>query len=127
MREIGTLGVLGAGTMGAGIVQVAAEAGLAVLVHDPVEGATGRARQRIEGFLRRKVEKEQLSDSEAAAAIARIGTVATVEALGGADLVVEAIPEDLALKQEAFRRLDAAGDAILATNCLLYTSPSPRD
>jgi 3-hydroxybutyryl-CoA dehydrogenase len=116
MREIGTLGVLGAGTMGAGIVQVAAEAGLAVLVHDPVEGATGRARQRIEGFLRRKVEKEQLSDSEAAAAIARIGTVATVEALGGADLVVEAIPEDLALKQEAFRRLDAAGDAILATN-----------
>ena len=118
MREISTVGVLGAGTMGAGIVQVAAEAGLQVLVHDPVDGATERARQRIEGFLRRKVEKDQLSDADATAAISRIGSVASVEALAGADLVIEAVPEEIALKQDAFRRLDAAVslDGILATN-----------
>ena len=118
MREISTLGVLGAGTMGAGIVQVAVEAGLDVLVHDPVDGAVERARERIEGFLRRKVEKEQLTPAEAEAAVARIGAVESLEALAGADLVVEAAPEDLALKRDVFGRLDAVADAgtILATN-----------
>jgi 3-hydroxybutyryl-CoA dehydrogenase len=118
MREIGTVGVLGAGTMGAGIVQVAAEAGLDVLVHDPVGGATERARQRIESFLARKVEKEQLSGEEATAAAARIGEAERIEGLGGADLVIEAIPEDLELKRDAFRRLDAVAgpETILATN-----------
>ena len=58
MNEITTIGVLGAGTMGAGIAQIAAEAGLDVLVHDPVEGATERARERVGGFLQRKVEKD---------------------------------------------------------------------
>ena len=56
MNDISTIAVLGAGTMGAGIVQVVAEAGLDVLVHDPQEGATQRAQQRIDGFLARKVE-----------------------------------------------------------------------
>jgi 3-hydroxybutyryl-CoA dehydrogenase len=118
MSEIHTLGVLGAGTMGAGIAQVAAEAGLAVLVHDPVEGATERARERINGYLQRKVEREQLDAADAADAMARLRAVESVEALTGADLVVEAIPEELSLKQEAFRRLDAvaAPTTILATN-----------
>ena len=118
MNEIRTVGVLGAGTMGAGIVQVAAEAGLGVLVHDPLEGATERARERIGGFLERKVAKGQLDPNDAADALARIRSVDSIEALSAADLVVEAIPEDLALKRDAFRRLDAtaAADAILATN-----------
>ena len=118
MNEIHTVGVLGAGTMGAGIVQVAAEAGLGVLVHDPLDGATERARERIGGFLERKVEKGQLDANDAADALARIRPVDGIEALSAADLVVEAIPEDLALKRDAFRRLDAtAGDgAILASN-----------
>lgn len=118
MNEIQTLGVLGAGTMGSGIVQVAAEAGLDVLVHDPIEGATERAHERIAGFLQRKVEKEQLDANEAADALTRIRSVASPEALSGADLVVEAIPEQLELKRDAFRRLDATApdSAILATN-----------
>jgi 3-hydroxybutyryl-CoA dehydrogenase len=117
VTEIATVGVLGAGTMGAGIVQVAAESGLEVLVHDPVAGATERARQRIEGFLGRKVEKGVLTGDAAAEAIARIREVASLEELARAQLVVEAIPEDLDLKRDAFRRLGAASsDAILATN-----------
>ena len=118
MREIATVGVLGAGTMGAGIAQTAAEAGLDVLVHDPVDGAVDRARDRIDGFLRRKVEKDQLSAAEADAAGTRIRPVPTLEALAAADLVIEAAPEDLELKRDLFRRLDATAgaDTILATN-----------
>ena len=118
MKDIASIGVLGAGTMGAGIAQVAAEAGVDVLVHDPVDGATDRARDRIGGFLARKAEKGQLDPNEAADALTRIRGVATLEALGGADLVVEAIPEDIELKRDVFRRLDAVASAesILATN-----------
>jgi 3-hydroxybutyryl-CoA dehydrogenase len=118
MNEIHTMGVLGAGTMGAGIVQVAAEAGLSVLVHDPVDGATERARERVGGFLQRKIEKGQLDANDAADALGRIRPVDSLEALAAADLVVEAIPEELELKRDAFRRLDATSSdaAILATN-----------
>ena len=117
MTDVSTVGVLGAGTMGAGIVQVAVEAGLAVLMHYSVEGATERARRRIEGFIGRKVEKGQLPAHAAAAAMARIQEVGSLEELAAADLVVEAIPEDLDLKRDAVGRLAAAsGDAILATN-----------
>jgi 3-hydroxybutyryl-CoA dehydrogenase len=117
VTEITTVGVLGAGTMGAGIVQVAAESGVDVLVHDPVDGATARALQRIEGFLARKVEKSQLTGEGAAKAAARIREVDSLEELARAPLVVEAIPEDLDTKRDAFRRLGAAsGEAILATN-----------
>jgi 3-hydroxybutyryl-CoA dehydrogenase len=118
MNGISTVGVLGAGTMGAGIAQVAAEAGLQVLLHDPLDAATERAQERIGGFLARKVDKQQLSDEDATAALARILPVRTLEELGVADLVIEAIPEELGLKRDAFRRLDAvAGDGtILATN-----------
>lgn len=117
-REIGRVGVLGAGTMGAGIAQVAAEAGLDVLLHDPVPGARERGLGRIEGFLARRVEKGQLDGAARDAAIARIAAAGSVEELAAADIVVEAIPEDLAVKRDAFARLDAAAapDAILATN-----------
>ena len=118
MREIATVGVLGAGTMGAGIAQVAIEAGLDVVAHDPVEGAVERARGRIDGFLRRKVEKGQLTAGDADAALERIRAATGLEEVGGVDLVVEAAPEDLELKRDLFRRLDAVADAdtILATN-----------
>jgi 3-hydroxybutyryl-CoA dehydrogenase len=118
MIEIRTVGVLGAGTMGAGIAQVVAEAGIDAIVHDPVEGATERALTRIGGFLERKVDKEQLSVSDASDALGRIRPVESIEALAAADIVIEAIPEEIGLKREAFRRLDAtaAESAILATN-----------
>lgn len=112
------IGILGAGTMGAGIAQVAAEAGIDAVVHDPIEGAYERARERISAFLARKVEKGQLEAAEAAAALDRLIPAASLEELAAVDLVVEAIPEDLELKRDAFRRLDAVAEpeTILATN-----------
>jgi 3-hydroxybutyryl-CoA dehydrogenase len=116
--SIERIGVLGAGTMGAGIAQVAAEAGLEVLLHDPIPGAVARARDRIGQHLARKVEKEQLSADGREAALARIAPQPSIDGLAAAGLVVEAIPEELDLKQEAFRLLDAAAAAetLLATN-----------
>lgn len=112
------LGVVGAGTMGAGIVQVAAEAGIAVRVHDPIPGAVDQARERISGFLARKVEKGQLSAQDREAAMDRIAPASTIQDVADADLVVEAIPEEIELKRDAFRLLDAAAapSTILASN-----------
>ncbi len=115
---VGCLGIVGAGTMGAGIAQIAAECGLDVLVHDPLEGAYDRARQRISGFLRRRIEKGELSEGQAVAALARVRRAQSIGDLAAASLVIEAVPEDLELKRSIFRDLDAqtAPDAILATN-----------
>lgn len=118
MTEIATIGVLGAGVMGAGIAQVAAEAGIEVLLHDPLDGASDRALERIGGFLRRKAEKDQLTRAEADAARGRIRATGKTGELARADAVIEAIPEQLELKRDAFRRLDAdaAAGVILASN-----------
>jgi 3-hydroxybutyryl-CoA dehydrogenase len=116
--DVGRVGVLGAGTMGAGIAQVAAEAGLDVLLHDPIAGAVDRAWARIAGLLNRKLQKGELSEAERDAALARIRPTASLDGLAAADVVIEAIPEDLELKRDAFRRLDAAAHdgMLLATN-----------
>jgi 3-hydroxybutyryl-CoA dehydrogenase len=118
VSEVRSIGVLGAGTMGAGIAQVAAEAGLDVRLHDPVEGATERAVARIGGFLDRKVEKGQLVAADAQAAKGRIGVAPSLEGLAAVDVVIEAIPEELELKRRAFAALDATAtpNVILATN-----------
>jgi 3-hydroxybutyryl-CoA dehydrogenase len=116
--RITRLGVLGAGTMGAGIAQVAALAGVEVLLHDPLPGAVDKARDRVAGFLARRVEKEELSPADRDAAMGRIQPQHHLEDLAAAELVVEAIPEDLELKRRAFRLLDAAASprTLLATN-----------
>ena len=112
------IGILGAGTMGAGIAQVVAEAGIAAVMHDPVAGAYERAHERLSGFLARKVEKGQIDQETANASLARVSPAASVEELAAVDLLIEAIPEDLEMKREAFRRLDAAAKpgTILASN-----------
>jgi len=112
------IGILGAGTMGAGIAQVAAEAGIDAVIHDPIPGAFERAHTRISAFLARKVEKGQLDAGQAAAALDRLVPAASLDELAAVDLVVEAIPEELELKRDAFRRLDAVAEpeTILATN-----------
>src|SRR5438105_6460351 len=104
--------------VGSGIAQVAAEAGLEVLVHDPIPGAYERARDRVSGFLRRKARKGEMTAEEAAFALARSGPASGLGELASADLVVEAIPEDLAMKRDAFHQLDASApeETILATN-----------
>jgi len=119
----GVLGVVGAGTMGAGIAQVALEAGWTVRLHDEQPGAFERGRSRITDGLRRRAAKRGLgSDAERAwiqGCLARLEACpdpATVA--GGADLVIEAIVEDIEAKRALFADLDGAAgpDAILATN-----------
>ena len=118
MTDLERIGVLGAGTMGAGIAQVAAESGVEVRLLDPVDGAYERARDRIGGFLERKVAKGQLHAGAADEAMARISEAGSVADLAATGFVIEAIPEDLDLKRDAFRRLSAAAPsgAVLATN-----------
>ncbi|MCP5144419.1 MAG: 3-hydroxyacyl-CoA dehydrogenase [Gammaproteobacteria bacterium] len=112
------VGIIGAGTMGEGIAQVAAVAGHQVQLFDTnaplVQAAIGRIEQR----LKRAVEKGRLTATAAAAAIARIDAVGALAGLAGAGLVVEAIKEDLGVKREVFAQLEevVGDDAILTSN-----------
>jgi 3-hydroxybutyryl-CoA dehydrogenase len=113
------VGVVGAGTMGAGIAQVSLQAGHEVLLNDVDEAAMERGRGRIEDGLRRLVERGRLANDLLEPTLARLRHAHSLASLAGeADLVVEAAFEDLGLKQEIFRALDAGAraDTILATN-----------
>jgi 3-hydroxybutyryl-CoA dehydrogenase len=119
----GALGVVGAGTMGAGIAQVALEAGWEVRLLDPLPGATDRARARIHEGLRRRASKHRLTGHDATAwvddCVGRLSIAGSVqEVTAGTDLVIEAIVEDLAAKRQLFEDLDeaAAPPTVLATN-----------
>jgi len=118
MTEIRTIGVVGLGAMGAGIAQLAVEAGFDTVGREVTPELGAAAAKRIEHFLGRKVEKGQLSEEERDAAVARLGTTADLEALADCDLVIEAIVEELAPKRALFAELDriCRPDAILATN-----------
>jgi 3-hydroxybutyryl-CoA dehydrogenase len=114
-----TIGIVGAGTMGAGIAQVALEAGDAVLLFDAEPAAIAEASARIANGLRRRAAKAGREDSDAWVD-ERLASLSAVD-FGGmarADVVIEAAIEDLATKQEIFRALDrtVSTDAILATN-----------
>ena len=114
----GIVGVAGAGTMGAGIAQLAALAGYDTLLHDPQPEALERGVERLRSDLDRGAERERWSAAEASAAKERVRPAAAVEDLGRAGFVVEAAPEDLALKRVLFAALEGAcaNDAVLATN-----------
>jgi 3-hydroxybutyryl-CoA dehydrogenase len=111
--------VVGAGTMGRGIAQVAALSGHETVLNDVSPEALPRAAAEIARSLEKGVEKGKVAAADAAAARSRLGTEADLaKAASGADLVVEAVFEDLALKKDLFARLDAAAPAgaILASN-----------
>ena len=117
-REIETVGVVGLGTMGAGIAQIALLAGNEVVGREVNDELNERARGRIEHFLGRAVEKGKLPAADRDAALARLRTTTEVGELAGCDLVIEAIVEELEVKRQLFAELDrvCAPDAILATN-----------
>ena len=117
-RELKTVGVVGLGTMGAGIAQIALQAGSEVVGREVSEELNERARGRIEHFLGRAVEKGKLDAGERDAALARLRTTTEIDELAECDLVIEAIVEELDAKRELFAELDAScsPDAILATN-----------
>jgi 3-hydroxybutyryl-CoA dehydrogenase len=113
------VGVVGAGTMGAGIAQVCLQAGHEVLLHDVDETAVARGRKRIEDGLDRLAAKDRLAAEDRDSAVARLrDATALVELAGEADIVIEAALEQLDLKRTLFRALEegARDDAILATN-----------
>ena len=115
---IQTIGVVGAGTMGAGIAQVAATSGYDVTMVDVEEDLVSEGFDRIEDSLDRFVGKGKLSEDDADAALGRIDGSTETESLAGADLVVEAVVENMDVKRDVFTDLDEVcdSDAILATN-----------
>ena len=118
MAEISRVGVVGLGTMGAGIAQVCLQAGLEVVGREVAPELGERARERIDHYLSRGVEKERLTQDEKDAALGRLSLTTELESLAQCQLVIEAAFEDLAVKRELFSRLDrlVPPPAILATN-----------
>ena len=116
--EISRVGVVGLGTMGAGIAQVCVQAGLEVVGREVAPELGERARERIDHYLARGVEKERLTQEEKDAALGRLTLVTELDDLASCQLVIEAAFEDLAVKRELFEALEriVAPDAILATN-----------
>lgn len=116
--EIRTVGVVGLGTMGAGIAQVCVEAGYETVGRELAAEAAEAARGRIDHFLTRKVEKGQVEKADKDAAVARLSVTTELGDLAGCDLVVEAAFEDLTVKHELMGELSRVlrSDAIVATN-----------
>lgn len=110
--------IIGAGIMGAGIAQVAAQAGHTVFLFDTREGAAAAARDKLAATLQTLVTKGRVPAAEADAATARVRPVATLADAATAALVVEAIVENLEAKRGLFRELEGVvgADTVLATN-----------
>ena len=113
-----TVAVIGAGTMGAGIAQIAALYGNRVQLHDARFGAADAAKKTIADALANRVAKGRLGPAEAEAALARIETVVTLADVCVAQLVIEAVVEDLAAKRELLSSVEnvALPECILASN-----------
>ena len=116
---IRTIAVIGTGTMGRGIAYLAAVAGYETILHDADNGALDAARSSIDSTLRKGVDKGKISDEAAKSAIERIHLATELEpAVHGADLIIEAVPENFELKKDLFAQADlfCGEDAILASN-----------
>jgi 3-hydroxybutyryl-CoA dehydrogenase len=117
-RQVERIGVVGAGTMGAGIAQVAALGGYETRLHDPVSAALETGIGRLHRALAKGAAKGLWSESDADDAGTRVGAASNLVDLCECDLVVEAAPEDLGLKRQLFAELSEScgADAILASN-----------
>src|ERR1700684_922492 len=113
--------VLGAGTMGSGIAQLAARSGAKTLLHDPVAEALQRGAERARDGLRKEAAKGRISKQQAQDRGERLETVASLEQLAPCELVIEAAPERLELKHELYARLSAE---IVGAECVLATNTS---
>jgi len=117
-RELTEVGVVGLGTMGAGIAEVLARAGLSVTAVEVTDAALQRGREHVHQSTGKAVARGKLDAGDRDAILARIRFSTSLEDLGVAELVVEAIPERMELKAQLFSKLDAIcpPDTILATN-----------
>ena len=116
MSEI--FGVVGSGTMGNGIAQVAARAGFQVVMRDVAEDFLARGMRSVDKSLQRDVDKERLTAEAKQSIVGRIRTTTDLADLRDAFIIVEAVTEDLQVKTEVFKALDGItnGNAILASN-----------
>ena len=116
--SIQTIGIIGAGTMGNGIAQACAVAGLNAVVQDVNEAALERALKTVSGSLERSVRKGTMTEADRDAAIARIATTQKADDLAAADLIIEAATENETLKIKILQNLDAIArpGAVIATN-----------
>ncbi len=116
--KIESVGVVGGGFMGAGIAETVALAGIPVVVRDLDEALVARTRERLEESLERAVARGKAEAGDRDAALERIQFTDSLEALAGADLVVEAVPEDLSVKEQVVREIDAlvSEDTLIASN-----------
>ena len=116
--DIRTVGIVGTGQMGSGIGQVAAQAGMAVALYDVNQEIVDRALGNIQKGLVRLTDRGKLSPDERDAILGRLRGTAVLEDLSGADVIIEAAPEDSAIKEDIFRKLDhiARPEVILASN-----------
>jgi 3-hydroxybutyryl-CoA dehydrogenase len=118
LTEIRKVGVVGLGTMGAGIAQLSVQAGFETVGREVTPELGERGQATIQRYLDRGVEKGRLSGEERDAALARLALTTELEELAGCDLVIEAVLEELGLKREVFAELDriTRPETVLATN-----------
>ncbi|MGD9578393.1 MAG: 3-hydroxyacyl-CoA dehydrogenase family protein [Syntrophorhabdus sp.] len=116
--DIKTIGVLGAGSMGNGIAQVAAQSGYNVVMRDIEDKFIDRALKGIDKFLSKSVEKGKITADDKSATLGRIKGTTKIEDLKDVDFVVEVVLEDMDLKKKVFKELDelTRKEVILATN-----------
>ncbi|MEU4762539.1 3-hydroxybutyryl-CoA dehydrogenase [Actinosynnema sp. NPDC023794] len=117
-RQFNTVGVVGLGTMGAGIAEVLARTGITVVAVDVDEAGLARGRGHLDHSTDRAVAGGKLSSDERDATLARISYATSLDALAGVDLVIEAVPERMELKAAVFEELDriCGPDVVLASN-----------
>jgi 3-hydroxybutyryl-CoA dehydrogenase len=115
---VDTIGVLGAGTMGHGIAQVAAAAGFRVVLRDINDAAVAKGKEAIERNLARGLERGKVTEKDRDETLRQINTTTDLQELAGADLIIEAAPENLNLKQELLRECETVTGAqcVWATN-----------
>jgi 3-hydroxybutyryl-CoA dehydrogenase len=118
VKQVRTVGVVGLGTMGAGIAQVSVQSGHETVAREVSDELAEHGRATIERYLTRGVEKGRLTDAERDGALARLTLTTELSDLAACDLVIEAVLEELDLKREVFSELDRVTrpDAVLATN-----------
>lgn len=115
-----TIGVVGAGTMGAGIAQLACRSGAQTLLHDPVPDALARGAERVREGLAKEAAKGKLTDEQAQAATEHLQPADSLDALAPCELVIEAAPERLEIKHELYARLSE----IVSEECVLASNTS---
>lgn len=118
MKEIQTVAIIGSGAMGSGIAQVAAVAGMTVLVYDQRQVAVNHSRDLLRSNIDKLAAKGRLSSEQAEAAFGRLYFTEQLDTVSAADLVIEAIVEDPVIKKDLFGTLDqiCSPEAVLATN-----------